>query len=481
VRAPDADQLRAWLADPTVADVDPLTVARLRERLAAVGDEPLLIAVEPHGTLVVREPSRVGAAPRRILELDRNGAALTVLRWTDDGRLAHAWIKIADDSWVMIEPRATYEPRWGLCDRLWHAVHPSAAAHVPLTAFEALAYEAIGRIPVVMEPARLPAGAGAAVLNLVAALAADAGRARLEYRGPYPTEQLFVVLLESFRHHAVVADATTPASTAGGVPWEGPGSVEADPLAAFMGGRLEWSPAPHERACPAPGVTVHLRGRVEKVVWRERLYYRGDWQGVHRHAPRRVRDVDGAVVCSLWALGEAIEDHLRLDPEGTRVEVIAPSRRALAPRPLPPAVLAGVASAAAALSAAPLAPFIREIAAGCELTWASLDGHLVAVERTRLSISHALRDVLARRFHAASTRADRLALALVALTELAHLLGDSLRSRAQSHLANLPAEAQANALTATDSTEARADDARRIAEALESLIADTDPDQSQRE
>jgi hypothetical protein len=31
----------------------------------------------------------------------------------------------------MIEPRATYEPSWGLCDRLWHAVHPTATAHVP--------------------------------------------------------------------------------------------------------------------------------------------------------------------------------------------------------------------------------------------------------------------------------------------------------------------------------------------------------------
>jgi len=453
VKAPDADQLRAWLADPSVADVDPITVARLRERLAGAEDEPSLVTVEPHGTLVGREPPPGGGPPRRVLELDRNGAVLTVLRWTDEGRLAHAWLKVADDSWVMIEPRARYEPPWGLCDRLWHAVHPTAAAHVPLTTFEALAYEAIDRIPVLMEPARLPAGAGAAVLNLVAALAADEGQARLGYRGPYPTEQLFLVLLESFRYHTR--------------------EPEADPLAAFMAGRLEWTPAAHERACPAPGVTVHLRGRVEKVVWRERLYYRPDWQGVHRHAPRRVHDVDGAVVCSLWALGEAIEDHLRLDPNGTTVEVIIPPRPTLPPRRVPRAILAGVASAAAALGAAPLAPFVREIAAACELTWSSLDGNLVAVERTHLRISHALRQALARRLQAATTRTQRLTLALAAITELAHLVGDPLRARAQSHIASLPAEAQAHALTHTDPPDERANDAKRIAEAIEALIADT--------
>jgi hypothetical protein len=431
---------------------------------------------EPHGTVVVRESPPGGGPPRRVLELDRNGAVLTELRWTEDGRLAHAWIKIADDSWVLIEPRATYQPSWGLCDRLWHAVHPTAAAHVPLTTFEALAYEAVDRIPVLLEPARLPAGAGAAVLNLVAALAADEGRTSLGYRGPYPTEQLFLALLESFRYHTGEprpARSTPPTADAA---LAAPATTEDDPLAAFMAGRLEWAPAPHERACPVPGVTVHLRGRVEKVVWRERLYYRPDWQGVHRHAPRRVRDVGGAVVCSLWALGESIEDHLRLDPNGTTVEVLVSPRVSLPPRRLPRAILDGVASAVAALSAAPLAPFVREIAAACDLAWSSLDGHLVTAERTHLRISHVFRQTLARHLQGATTRAHRLALGLTALTELAHLLGDPLRARAQSHIASLPPEAQSHALTQADPPEARATDAKRIAEAVEALLADTLPD-----
>ena len=450
MEARDAGRLRTWLSDPRVADVDPLVIGALRKRLAA--DEPLLIHVQPHGSLVVYEPR--GDASRRVLELDRDGAVLTTIRWNEDGGLAHAWVRIADDSWVMIEPRAAYAVPWGMCDRLWHAVHPSASAQVPLTLFEALAYDAIERIPVVLEPARLPAGAGAAVLNLVAALAADAGRSRLAYRGPYPTEQLFLTLLESFRYRAAEA---TPAAVS--------------PLHTFMAGDLDWSPAPHERACPAAGVTVHLRERVEKVVWRERLYYRPDWQGVHRHAPRRVRDADGAIVCSLWALGAPIEDHLRLDARATTVEFVAPPRPALPPRPWPEALRAGVASAAAALGAAPLAPFVREIAERSELRWASLDGDLVVAERSRLSVSHALREALRRRLAAATTRAERLALSLTAITEIAHLIGDPLRSRAQSHLAALPEEAQTKLLIQTPDT--LAEDAARIAAAVESLLTDT--------
>lgn len=454
VSARDAGLLRARLSDPSVADVDPLTVERLRRRLAGGDAGSLRLATEPHGTLIVREPS-VDGVPRRVLELDRGGAVLTVLRWTDDGRLGHAWTRVTDDSWIMVEPRAAYESPWGLCDRLWHAVHPSAAAHVPLTLFEALDYAAVDRIPVLLEPARLPTGAGAAVLNLIAGLAADAGRSSLPYRGPYPTEQLFVTLLESFK-------------------WGVDDGV--DPLAAFMAGRMEWRPAPHERACPAPGVTVSVRGRVEKVLWRERVYYRPDWQGAKRHAPRRVRDEGGSVLCSLWALGEVIEDHLRLDPGGTRVDVIAPPPVVRPARRLPQPVMAGVAAAAAAFGAAPLAPFVRDMADRCQLWWTTLDGDLVTVDRNRLAISHAFHDTFRRRLQTASTRPDRLAVALAALTELAHLFGDPLRARAQSRLAALSPETQTRLLTQPNPEEdTHGDDARRIAAAVEALATDTDP------
>jgi hypothetical protein len=159
------------------------------------------VTVARHGTVIEYEPPGAGGTPRRLREIDRRGDALTRLRWTPEGTLDRAWLEIADGSWVMIEPRATRDAPWGLSDRLWHAPAPSADA-VPLTIFESLAYERIDRIPVLAEPARLPPGAAGAVLNLIAGLAQDGGCAWLAYTGPYPTEQLFLTLLESFRYDA---------------------------------------------------------------------------------------------------------------------------------------------------------------------------------------------------------------------------------------------------------------------------------------
>jgi len=397
------------------------------------------------------EQPGVGGPRRRVREIERGGSVTTTLCWTADGSLERAWTRIADGSWVMIEPRATRDAPWGLSDRLWHAADPAADA-APLTIFEAVAYERIDRIPVLAEPARLPPDAACAVLNLIAGLAMDGGCSRLGYTGPYPTEQLFLILLESFRYE----------------------TDESDPLAAFVSGRLAWRPAPHERIRLGDGMTVQLRDRVDKVVWRGRAYSRADWQGVARHAPRRVRDADGDVLCSLWTLGEPIEDHLRLDPDATVVEVIAPPAAGTAPRPLPATVMAGVASATAALSAAPLASSLREVAADCELAWASIDRDLVAVEGRRLQVSYGVRDAFLRRLRGAPTRPERLGLGLAMVTEIAHLLGDVLRARAQARVAALAPDAQARLLGESGAAADAVDDARRIADAIEALLADTE-------
>src|SRR5262249_47824156 len=133
VDARDAGRVRAWLS----GSADPLALAWLRARPRAGVDDALGVEVARWGTRVVRE-ARGAGPPRRVLELDRGGTVLTTLRWNEDGHLGHAWIRITDDSWVMIEPRAAYQPPWGLCDRLWHAAHPSAGAQAPLTLLESV-------------------------------------------------------------------------------------------------------------------------------------------------------------------------------------------------------------------------------------------------------------------------------------------------------------------------------------------------------
>lgn len=404
--------------------------------------------VGPHGLIVAYASS--GGARRRVLELDRDGTPLAVLRWRGDV-LAVAWVRVPDGSWLAIEPKVTTEAPWGLSDGLSRTERPGVSG-VPLTVFETLDWSRIDRIPTLANPTILPAGGGVAVLNLIAALATDQGCPRLTYRGPYPTESLFLALLEAFRYEA------TPD----------------DPLATFTRGSLGWAPAPHVRRFTPEGVYVQLRGRIEKVVWRSRAYYRADWQGVARHAPRRVRDVPGSVCCSLWALGAALEDHLLLTAEGEVSRFVTEPPAPADLRPLPPAVAAGVGAVMATLSASPLGPAIHATARALTLEWGPVAGDLLDLEADRARLSARLRARLQAGLAEAANPGARAALALAALSEIALLLGDALRARAQGRVAALT-EAQQRALL-TSPPPADPAEARAIADAVEALLIDAAPE-----
>ena len=122
---------------------------------------------------------RRDAAGRLTAELDRRGSAVAELDWQADGRLARASVRIPDGSWVTVLPAAAAPGPWGASDALLHGSRP-------VTRFGALDWSRITHIPPLAEPARLPSGAGTAVLNLIARLAADQGAGALgpiEQRG----------------------------------------------------------------------------------------------------------------------------------------------------------------------------------------------------------------------------------------------------------------------------------------------------------
>lgn len=444
-----AARLRAWLAAPTVRQLD----ASAAERLRRAADERLddLVRLLRHGTSVCFTPPPA----RRVFEFDRGGILVTALAWDEAGALATACVRIPDGSWVAIEPRALTDAPWGLSDRVWHVAELSGRvpwrSGTPLTHFAALDYTRIDRIPPLAEPVRLPRGAGTALLNLVASLALDQGVERLRYGGPYPTEQLFAALLESFRYDTAASD----------------------PLARFMAGELDWMPAPHERLFDRRGACVQLRGRVEKVVAAGRVYERADWQGVGRRASRRVDDTADGVRCALWFLDTVIAEHLLLAPDGDVLVMHADVPDDRPPRPLPRAVWNGLAAVVAATSAPVLAPALHHVAEPIVAEWAGAGGDLVAVEGDRARFAHGIRTALRARLAGAATRAERLPLALAALGEMAQLVGDELRARAQALLAALPPAAQAAALeeaaTAGDDGARRA---REIVEAVRALAAE---------
>jgi YD repeat-containing protein len=384
---------------------------------------------------------RRDAAGRLIAELDRHGTPLTELEWEADGRLARAALRIPDGAWVTIQPRAGGLGPWGASDELRHGSQP-------LTRFAALDWSRITHIPPLAEPARLPPGAGTAVLNLIAQLAAEQGARTLRYEAPYPTEQLFLALLESFR-------------------WTGQ-HVD-DPLAAFMTGRLAWSPAPHTRAFEAPRVFVQQRARIEKIVIDGRAFYRPEWQGVGRRTTRVVRDMAGTVRASLQALGLVLEDHVVLASDGSVLDVPPPSDDPPSVHPLPPALVKGLVAVVVASSAPALASSIRDVAGELVFEWGPVTADLVEINPPRVRLSPKLRRALQTVLAGTDSRRQRVGLAFAALGEAATLIGDALRHDAQAVLAGVPAAEQAAALEAH--SVAINGDAAAISEAVEALLA----------
>jgi hypothetical protein len=394
------------------------------------------------------------ARGRRVGERDRYGGPVATLAWADDGRLAEAAVRVPDGSWLTIQPRAAHDPRWGVSDLLRHG-------EAPLTHCAAIAWERVDAIPPLAEPVRLPPGGGTAVLNLVAALAADQRSAALAYRGPYPTEQLFLALLESF-HWMRVDDSSDRVD---------PGSLP-DALASFVAGALRWYPAPHARAFAPGGVYVQSRERIEKLAWRGRAYYRADWRGVQRHTTHRVHDVGDHVHGSLWALDTALEEHLVLAPDGRVLAAALPAPDAAPRRTLASAVAAGVVAVVVAASAPPLAASIRAVAAGLTLEWAPLSGEIAVLAGDRAEISTRLRRALVARLVTAAGRVEQVRLGFAALAELGLALGDALRASAQAALAAATPAAQAAAFDAAPTAAGAAAGAREIGLAVEALLED---------
>jgi len=253
----------------------------------------------------------------------------------------------------------------------------------------------------------------------------DQGVSRARYRGPYPTEQLFTALLESFRYDPAVAD----------------------PFGRFMdGGQLDWLPAPHERHHVAPGISVQLRQEVDKVVLGGSAFYRLDWQGVIRREPRVVRREGERVLCSLWALGRPIEDRLVLDRSGEVLEApaVAPDHAPVAP--LPPVWGPALAELIAREGAPALAGSIREVMDGLALEWGAVAGDLTSVDGARIRVSRRLRDTAIAWLREAPPGAERAERAGQFVLEVARLLGPAVRLRAQMRLEARSEEEQRRAL-----------------------------------
>ena len=410
------ERMAEALARPEIAAHDPERVGALRRALA--GADPPMTAGR-HGALT----GYTAAAPRqRLVELDRRGQLVAAYRWRDDGSLAWAKVRSAHGDWIGLEPGAGTPAASGASDALWLLEsEPPWTPRAPLTEFQSVDWARPEWIPPLAAPSRLPPGAGTAVLNLLAGLMKDQGVARVRYRGPYPSESLFTALLECFRHD--------PEAT--------------DPLERFMSDEgLDWLPAPHERHGVGDGICAQLRQELDKVVLDGVAFYRPDWQGIGRREPRMIRVEGERRVCSLWALGRALEDRAILGRDGELLARPAPRDDPRAPAPLAPAWRSALAALVARESAPLLGGPIGEVLDELMLEWGPVSGDLLRVQGRVARLRRQLLDeglAWIREAPPGVARAERAgALAL----EVARLLAPELRRRAQAQLEALTAEEQ---------------------------------------
>ena len=322
------------------------------------------------------------------------------------------------------------------------------------------------RSPPLADPTRLPPGAGSAILNLIAGLAADQGAARLRYRGPYATEQLFWTLAESFRFDAAEPDPL--------------GCFLEGAEAAFLAGELreaplDWTPAPHERRWLDEGLYVQLRDGVEKVAWEGRTYYRAEWQGLRRREHRVVRPIataDGRrrFVVGLVALGRPLEDHLVLGENGEPVDRVAPDAATAAPdaeAPLAPPWRDALASLVP-LDATPLlASALAAAWPALDVAWGPVTRDLVEVRGERLRLSPALAH-LYRAECAGRDAGARRALAKALVRDVLDLVGPPARAAAVAWLDAQPADRRA-ALLETDRQRLAVEAAQALGRLLDAL------------
>lgn len=265
---------------------------------------------------------------------DRTGAQHAELTWdTDTNRL----VRLAVDG-AIVDGAVVRHPLLG-------------DAHVVGdTAMTALDWARPCEIPAIAEPARLPLGAGGALLNVIALLARSAGVAALRYAGPYPTAALWRSLARSFR--ATGDEATFTADALGRAL-----RVARDPIA------IDFAPAPHERLA-IPGGFVELRDGVERAVLGGISFEPGG-------SPARLVDQH----CEIW-LGDAPYVRIAtLAADGALLDGPHPIPLCTSPvigRGFPDALRLALAELVAEAVPPPLADDARALCAAGPLVWADL-------------------------------------------------------------------------------------------------------------
>ncbi len=281
-----------------------------------------------HGTHYVLDDG----TPRLSRIVDRNGYVHAQLTWDRDRLVTLAVDGIAIDGAVVEH-------------RVLGRVHP-----IGKTVITALDWARPTEIPAIAEPARLPPGAGGAIMNTIAVLALRASVPALRYAGPYPTSALWRTLARSFR-----TDGSEDAFVADMLPRAVHGLRT--PIA------IDFVPAPNERIAIAGGF-VELRDVLERAVI-------GGVTFEPDGSPARL--VDGR--CEIWFGDAPYATVATLAADGSLVDgphAVPPCTSSVIGREFPPPLRAAIAELVAELVPPPLADLARHVLVERPVVWADL-------------------------------------------------------------------------------------------------------------
>jgi len=241
------------------------------------------------------------------------------------------------------------------CDVVLHPLLGDAfvicdSAGEPLTAMSALDLDRPHEIPIIAEPAKLPPGSGALLLNRIA----ERAPGPLRYAGPYPTPALYRALARSFR-----ASADEATFTAGVL--DRALRLARDPVP------VDFSPAPHRRVENPHGFTEVRDGRIDRAVV----------AGISYGEEAYTRLVDDRA--ELWFGPTRYAEVAAFDPDGALAagpHPIPPLASELVGVALPPPLRTALAELIAELVPSPLASTARDVIATRAIHWADLGARI---------------------------------------------------------------------------------------------------------
>lgn len=429
----------------TAEGIAPAIVASLRRALDAPApvrkqdrwcwhaDGGVCLERSAHGSLdffwLAADPARPA---RRLAGFDRHGRLLSLFRYAADNRLRAFKVRNLDGRFLGVLRGAASHLGWGTSDVIGQVAGEGGFdLDRTLSLCRAVRYEDLENLPPLDTPMGLPPGGGATLLNVLAVLARDQAKQALRYRGPYPSDQLFYTLRESFRCAGEVG-ANRERFTRG--------AEDAAVHLTMLEAVIDWRPAPHERFYPAAHTCVQLRNGVEKVYDHGQTYYRADLVAEARRLRMVQADAGPArYVASLTILEHALEDHLVLDERGEILERLpdAPVPVLRGDPLLSPdwkaALLRLIATDSTALLHTALWPVMDEL----RLTWGPVRRELWALRGSDLVLHAGMVGVYRAALVRANSAGKRLLLASRFLSELARLIGPLVRAHAQARVAGL--------------------------------------------